>query len=218
MQNNEPNPYINARREWVERYGDYITQARNWQIAATAGIITAIILSVGLVVSITQNKITPYIVEVDKLGQVAAIEPAGEFKKLDAKVIKSSLAHFIENSRSVIADPIVQKKSLENIYAFLPKSSAPLAYLQEYINNNNPFKLAESKTIEVEISTILSISEQSWQVEWFETSRDLQGNINGKTKWKSVLTVEFNPPTTEKAILSNPLGLFITQLSWVQQL
>ncbi|PCG29164.1 conjugal transfer protein TrbF, partial [Escherichia coli] len=28
------NPYLNAKTEWLERYGDYISRARNWQIVA----------------------------------------------------------------------------------------------------------------------------------------------------------------------------------------
>ncbi|EOH3508447.1 conjugal transfer protein TrbF, partial [Campylobacter jejuni] len=28
------NPYLNAKTEWLERYGDYITRAKNWQIVA----------------------------------------------------------------------------------------------------------------------------------------------------------------------------------------
>ncbi|EAJ2013881.1 conjugal transfer protein TrbF, partial [Campylobacter coli] len=28
------NPYLNAKTEWLERYGDYITRAKNWQMVA----------------------------------------------------------------------------------------------------------------------------------------------------------------------------------------
>ncbi|MBE7358890.1 conjugal transfer protein TrbF, partial [Campylobacter sp. RM11302] len=62
------NPYLNAKREWLERYGDYISHARNWQIVAILSIIVTII-SVSYIGYIgSQNKLIPYIVEVDKLG------------------------------------------------------------------------------------------------------------------------------------------------------
>ncbi|EHZ1727980.1 conjugal transfer protein TrbF, partial [Campylobacter coli] len=32
------NPYLNAKTEWLERYGDYITRAKNWQIVAMASL------------------------------------------------------------------------------------------------------------------------------------------------------------------------------------
>ena len=31
-------PYLSARREWNERYGDYIARARNWRGAAFAAL------------------------------------------------------------------------------------------------------------------------------------------------------------------------------------
>lgn len=45
--------YLVARREWLERYGDYIAQAKNWRIAAPASMAvmmtdTSILLRRGL--------------------------------------------------------------------------------------------------------------------------------------------------------------------------
>ncbi len=214
----ELNPYINAKREWVERYGDYITQARNWRIATGVSLVIVLFLSIDLSISITKSKVIPYIVEVDKLGKVSAALPAEQLKHLDTKIIKSTLASFIEDSRSVTTDRTIQKKALEKIYAFLPRGSNAATYVQDYINYNNPFSLAESKTVVVEISTVLPLSEKAWQVEWQETARDLQGSLISQKKWKATISIEFNPPTSEAAILANPLGLFVTQLSWVQQL
>jgi type IV secretion system protein VirB5 len=214
----EPNPYLDSKREWVERYGDYIVQARNWRLATLSISIIAFIMALGLSISVTQNKIVPYIIEVDKLGKVAAVAPAIEYKQPDIRMIKSELAAFIEDVRSVSADNIVQKKALERIYAYLPKGSSASTYVQEYINAHNPFTVAQTSTKAVTINSVLQLSEKSWQIEWQEIARDLQGNLISNTKWKAALLVEFNPPTKEEAILANPLGLFITQLSWTQQL
>ncbi|EAI4428198.1 conjugal transfer protein TrbF [Campylobacter jejuni] len=62
------NPYLNAKTEWLERYGDYITRAKNWQIVAMISLAMCFVcvLFIGYIGS--QNKLIPYIVEVDKLG------------------------------------------------------------------------------------------------------------------------------------------------------
>ncbi len=217
-QNLETNPYLEARREWSVRYGDYIVAAKNWRIAASGFMVLSVIMGVGLCISVAKEKVVPYIVEIDKLGAVSSSSVISPLKTIDTKVIKFTIAKFIEDSRSISSDRMVQKKALDNIYAYLPKTSSSLNYIQDYISGHNPFILAESKTIEVEITSILPISEKSWQVEWVETSRDLSANITGKTKWKGVLRVDFSPPESEKDIIANPLGLFITNLSWAQQL
>ena len=38
-----PNPYLDARREWNERYGSYIAQARNWRFAAVVALLLALV-------------------------------------------------------------------------------------------------------------------------------------------------------------------------------
>ena len=61
-------PYLSARREWNERYGDYIARARSWRWAAFGAIAVALALAIGVVWQGAQSKVVPYVVEVDKLG------------------------------------------------------------------------------------------------------------------------------------------------------
>ncbi len=44
------NPYLDARREWAERYGSYIAHARNWRLFSLGMLAIALVESVGLVV------------------------------------------------------------------------------------------------------------------------------------------------------------------------
>ena len=37
------NPYLNARREWDERYGGLISRARNWQLIAAGSLAVAVV-------------------------------------------------------------------------------------------------------------------------------------------------------------------------------
>ena len=56
-------PYLSARREWNERYGDYIKAAHHWRIAAIGSISIALVCSGGMVYQATQQKIVPFAVE-----------------------------------------------------------------------------------------------------------------------------------------------------------
>jgi hypothetical protein len=43
------NPYVEARRDWDERYADLVLGKRNWQIAAGGLLILSIMLAAGLI-------------------------------------------------------------------------------------------------------------------------------------------------------------------------
>ena len=45
----ESNPYLEARREWDERYADLVLGKRNWQIAAGGLLVLGLILASGMV-------------------------------------------------------------------------------------------------------------------------------------------------------------------------
>jgi type IV secretion system protein VirB5 len=62
------NLYIEARREWDERYADLVLGKRNWQIAAGGLLVLSLILAGGMVWLGGRSRYVPYVVEVDKLG------------------------------------------------------------------------------------------------------------------------------------------------------
>src|ERR1700722_9239780 len=47
--NSPHNPYLAARREWDERYGDFITRAKNWRTMAAFSSLIALVATVGIV-------------------------------------------------------------------------------------------------------------------------------------------------------------------------
>ena len=71
--NNSNNPYLDAKAEWLERYGDYISQKRNWQLAAFLCLLITLVCVFYVGYMGTQNKLIPYIIEVDKLGNIQKV-------------------------------------------------------------------------------------------------------------------------------------------------
>jgi type IV secretory pathway TrbF-like protein len=60
--------YLQARREWDERYGDLVLGKRNWQITSAGLMLLSLILALGIVWMSARTKVIPFVVEVDKLG------------------------------------------------------------------------------------------------------------------------------------------------------
>jgi type IV secretion system protein VirB5 len=81
-------------------------------------------------------------------------------------------------------------------------------------DERSPFKIAESGSITIDKITVLRQSPQSFHVEWVETKRSLSGEIQGKTRWKAVLSYKIVPQNRPDTIENNPIGFFVQDLSW----
>jgi type IV secretion system protein VirB5 len=92
------------------------------------------------------------------------------------------------------------------------------AYLDEHYRTNNPFEVAKTYTVVPSVTSLLRVSDRSWQVRWTEEQRGIDGLPLGRSHWEGLLTVDIVPPTTEDGIQVNPLGLYVTDLRWTKQL
>lgn len=210
------NPYLDARREWNERYGDYIAQASNWRLVALISTFIALLAVIGVIWIGSQSKFIPYVVEVDKLGQGVAISPASQVKSYDEKVIKFSLAEFISNFRSIYPDKEIQKKYILNVYKYLSNSFPAYNIVNQHYKNSSPF--GQNQTIQVEISTVLNMQNDAWQVDWSESSFDAMGNLVSKENYRALIHIVIIPPTQESLIIKNPLGIYIKDISFQKSL
>lgn len=214
----ELNPYVEARREWNERYGDYIHQAHHWRTMALISGAVALVSVMGIAYIGAQNKVVPYVVEVDKLGELAAIARADHARAVDSRVIKAYLARFVADWRTVTVDRQAQKSAIDRVYAMLPGGSIALSKLNDYFREHNPFALATKESVSVAVTNLLPLSERTWQLEWQEVTRDQRGSVQSTVRMRASILVGITPPTQESLILVNPLGVYITDLNWAQQL
>jgi type IV secretion system protein TrbF len=208
------NPYLSARREWNERYGDYIARARNWRWAAMGALAVSLVLAIGVVWQAAQSKVVPYVVEVDKLGQTVAVGRADRAAPADARVAKAQLAAWIATVRSISSDPLAQKSALSRAYALTAATAT--TFLNDYYREHSPF--GQPRTVAVSVDAVLPISQQTYQLQWTEDTRDLQGRDLATTHWIASVTVAFDPPSDERGVLSDPLGLYVTGISWTPRL
>jgi type IV secretion system protein VirB5 len=212
------NPYVEARREWNERYGDYIQQAHHWRLIAIVCGATALVAVIGMAYIGAQNKIVPYVVEVDKLGRASAVARADQPAVADERVIRAYLARFVTDWRSVTVDRQAEKSAIDRVYAMLPGGSVALTKMNDHFRVHNPFLLAGTQGVAVAVTNLLPISDRTWQVEWQETRRDLRGQQLGTVRMKVSIIVGIAPPSDEALVLVNPLGVYVTDLNWSKQL
>lgn len=217
MNDSISNPYVEARREWNDRYLDLARERRLWQIVAGVELVVLLIVAVGFVWLSLQHKIVPYVVEVDSLGAALAIKPVTTgAHPTDERMVRYQLAAFIRGTRQVMTDRIAMKKGLEHVYAYARGGARTV--LDDYYRTNNPFEVAKTYVVVPTVTSLLRLSPTSWQVRWTEEQRALDGLLLGKSQWEGVVATEMAPPTSEDAIQMNPLGLYVTDLRWTKQL
>ena len=100
----ENNPYLNARRSWNEHVGSVVSSRMAWQIIGILSLLIALVSVAGVVYIGSQSKFVPYIIEVDKLGQAVAVQPAQTASPTNERVIHAYLAAFISDARQVTPD------------------------------------------------------------------------------------------------------------------
>ncbi|MBI9112339.1 type IV secretion system protein [Maridesulfovibrio ferrireducens] len=214
---NETNPYLDARAEWLERYGSYIESRNQWRIASLIALLIAV-LSISInFVQITQNKVIPYVVEVDKLGHSVAVKRADSTVNVSDRIIQAEIANLIVNWRTVTADIGLQKKMVTKMSSFV--TGAARGATRSWYEANNPYERGQKVLVEVDIKGIpLPVSSESWRIEWLETIRNHSGVAMSSTKYEATLKVRISSPTTDSQIIRNPAGVYITELSWAKLL
>ena len=208
----EANPYLNARREWDERYGDAIARAKSWRYAAIGALAVAAIAVTGVVFIGAQSKIKPYVVAIDKMGNPVAMAQPVSGGAVDQRIIEAQVANWIWNARTVIPDPAAQKTLIHRVYAMASSDTA--AYLNGYYSKHPPFG---DFTVSANITSILPVSNDTWQVGWDEV-RVNGGQPQPVEHWKADVSTGIDPKLAEspQVMLDNPLGLFVKNVTWTQ--
>ena len=208
-------PYQRAAQVWDERIGSARVQARNWRFMAFGCLALAIGLSGGVVWQAGRSTITPYVVEIDTLGQTRAVGPAiAAYEPTDAQ-IAYHLARFIENVRSLSIDPIVVRQNWLRAYDYATDRAANT--LNDYARENDPFSRVGQRTVTVEVTSIVRSSGDSFDVRWREQSVE-NGTLAATTRYTAVLSIVLQPPRTEEALRKNPLGIYVHALNWSRDL
>jgi len=208
-------PYQRAGQLWDERIGSARVQAKNWRLMAFGGLILTAGLSSALVWQSLQSRVTPYVVEVDRLGEARAVVPAeADYEPTDPQ-IAWHLAEFISNVRSVSLDPVLMRENWLTAYDFATQRAS--TFLNEYARRSDPFGQVGDKSVSVQVTSVVRASDTSFQVKWTESLFE-RGSLADTSRWTAILTVRRQPPRDAETLRKNPLGLYVDAIDWSREL
>ena len=208
-------PYQKAAQVWDERIGSARVQARNWRFMAFGSLMLTAGFATALVWQSARGTVVPWVVQVDRLGQAQAVAPAiADYRPADPQ-IAWHLARFIEQVRSIPADPIIVRQNWLRAYEFTTDRGA-LA-LNDYARSNDPFTKVGKQQIAIDVSSVIRASPDSFRVAWTER-RYQDGSLAETSRWTAILTVVMQPPRDADRLRANPLGIYVNAINWSREL
>jgi type IV secretory pathway TrbF-like protein len=208
-------PYQRAAQVWDERIGSARVQAKNWRLMAFGSLVLSTGFATALVWQSAHGTIVPWVVQVDRLGQAQAIAPAtADYQPTDPQVAWH-LARFIEQVRSIPADPIIVRQNWLRAYDFATDKGA-LA-LNDYARSNDPFSKVGKQQIAVDVSSVIRASPNSFRVAWVER-RFQDGSLAETSRWTAILTIVMQVPRDAEKLRANPLGIYVNAINWSKEL
>jgi type IV secretion system protein TrbF len=217
---------IAGDRAFFQLWGDLLRQRQYWILTALASLAINGILTLAFIAFASQARITPYIVEVNRHGTPIAFGPAERIRSADDRIVMGEVSRFIVRLRTVTSDPAILQSLFSEAYAYLSeREPAAKQYLDAYFVRNDPRVLARSFLRSVDVESVFRMpgdpqqrsGKSTWRIRWSE--RYLPVGIGGSSheeEWEGFVTVKVDPPEDEERLRRNPVGIYITQITWAQ--
>ena len=210
-------PYLKAKQIWDNRIGSARLQAYNWRLAFFGALALCFLLVIGLLYQSAKSTVTPYIIEVGPGGEVLAATRAVQANRTpNDPEIKYFLAKWVKDVRGLPLDVVVKKQSWVSAYGAMRQKAA--LKMNEIVKKDDPMSRVGQETISVTPAAIVKMSDKTYQVRWTEDVFTKEGSPKQSYRMTGLISVDFSQPTTEKEIMANPLGLYITDFSWSKEL
>ena len=193
--------------------GQTMRENRMLKLEVVVLVIIVLVLSIGIVFFLSKRtQIIPALVTMNDFGQTQYV---GEVSRKNYQnftipeiAVTYQVKEFINLYKTLSSDKEIVKKNIEKSYHLLTSVSA--SKYSTLLKENNPYKDYGSYTKEVIFETDpLKISKDTYQVDFKQITRTLQGLVVDSKRQRAVVTIKTLKPT-EEDIKDNPLGIYIT--------
>lgn len=210
--------FLKGQTIWDNRLGDARVQAKNWRIFALSALSLAFVLAFGLVIQSLKSNVEPMYVRINGDGSTEVVAPRKVTYSPQQPEIEYFVQKFVMNIRSVPLDVVMAKKNYTEAYAYLTNVGAQQLQQMFQNTNDNPASKLGQRTINITIKSILAQTKDTYQVQWLEDNYDLQGNLIESNKMTGLFTIIMKQPTTKVELMTNPLGIYLKNITWSKDL
>ncbi len=208
-------PYQKNEQLWDERIGSARVQAKNWRYMAFGCFGLSVALAGANIWQSSQSRVTPYVVEVDRLGEPRAVSPAIQNYHPSDGEIAWQLKHFIEDVRRVSPDGVQDRNNWDEAYGFVTDRGKQ--FLNDYARATDPLSHITDHNVSVQVTSVVRVTDTSFQVKWTEQTFD-HGSLASTAHWTAILSIVTDPPKRKDTLNANPLGIYVNAIDWTREL
>ena len=208
--------YAAAADAWDRRMGLASASAARWQRAFFACLVACLLLAAGMLWAASRRQVELFVVEVDPAeARTIGVQLAGRSYEPDATAKAYFVADLVRNSRRRVLDPVAQNELVRKVYAFLAGPAE--TRMNEYMAGEGAAGLSggggRPVAREVEVAAVLQEADDRYQVRWTERTY-AGGGLRETAHYTGLFTTVVEKPTDTEAILTNPIGLYVTDINW----
>ncbi|QQE11317.1 conjugal transfer protein TrbF [Planctomycetota bacterium] len=204
-------PFAKAKAAWDQRLGLALSNNRLLRWVALCSVSLCGLLVIGLIYVSSYKQVEMFVVEVDAdRAQAIGVELSGRSYTPDSSATGYFVAEAVKLARSRPTDKVVLAENWKRLYKFIRGDAKPR--MNDYARQANGIREKDTAR-QVEVESVLQRSDDTYQVRWKEKTYK-SGKLAGQDNWTGLFTVVHKPPKDKKAILDNPVGLYITNFEW----
>ena len=159
----------------------------------------------------SETRIVPYVVTVDRTGAVLWRDDLKGSPRVPEAAVASDIASFIADLRTVTDDQNLKAQAVRRVYSRLSEGTQALEAVERHYRQQQDADAGQSA---VSIENILRVSEDTFQVDWSESSGEGAGVL-----MRARISYAISPPDgmSLDALKLNPLGVRVAALSLSQR-
>lgn len=179
--------------------------------------ILLILLAISLLVNFyifKRKPLVPYLVTVTANGEVldlGEVEYGNNIQPTDAQV-SYFLAKIIKNLREVPATEEQFQIQLQEVSNFMSKPVLTRLWNIDKQSKENILRTGGRRFTD-KITIVKIPNQPAFDVRWQEITIDINGVVVERNYFQSTLSVSITPPTTKEELRTNPIGIFIEDMT-----
>ena len=208
-----PNPdgYKLAAQAWAARLTSTRAELARWRLVALGTGALCVLLFGTLVISAAQTGVVPHVIAVHQLETNRGAEPRDAHPWPTDAQIAFLIARFIEDIRSLSADPVVVRSKWFRAYAMATERGAKA--LNRYAADSDRFTKIGTLAIIAKVTSVVPASDQAFEVNWQELTYE-NGTPIRIEQLTALVTMMFKGPGAVTILIDNQLGAYVDEFEF----